>query len=113
MENINEQIKYHTKALNAYTKAKEFSMANYHFNERNNLISKKLSKSFNIEEMINTEFINIFSDSIKGKFIYSFEEDTSSKYIFSDPISKIPIAIATKNSVNYISDLSSLNNIPT
>jgi polar amino acid transport system substrate-binding protein len=76
-----------------------------------NLISKKLSKSFNIEEMINTEFINIFSDSIKGKFIYSFEEDTSSKYIFSDPISKIPIAIATKNSVNYISDLSSLNNI--
>ena len=76
-----------------------------------NLISKKLSKSFNIEEMINTEFINIFSDSIKGKFIYSLEEDTSSKYIFSDPISKIPIAIATKNSVNYISDLSSLNNI--
>ena len=42
MENINEQIKYHTKALNAYTKAKEFSMANYHFNERNNLISKKM-----------------------------------------------------------------------
>ena len=76
-----------------------------------NLISKKLSKSFNIEEMIKSEFINIFSDSIKGKFIYSFEEDTSSKYIFSDPISKIPIAIATKNSVNYISDLSSLNNI--
>ncbi len=76
-----------------------------------NLISKKLSKSFNIEEMINTEFINIFSDSIKGKFIYSLEEDTSSKYIFSDPISKIPIAIATKNNVNYISDLSSLNNI--
>ena len=42
MENINEQIKYHTKALNAYTKAKEFSMANYNFNERNNLISKKM-----------------------------------------------------------------------
>ncbi len=42
MENINEQIKYHTKALNAYTKAKEFSMANYHFNECNNLISKKM-----------------------------------------------------------------------
>jgi polar amino acid transport system substrate-binding protein len=76
-----------------------------------NLISKKLSKSFNIEEMINTEFINIFSDSIKGKFIYSFKEDTSNKYIFSDPISKIPIAIATKNNVNYISDLSSLNNM--
>ena len=76
-----------------------------------NLISKKLSKSFNVEEMIKTEFINIFSDSIKGKFIYSFEEHNSSKYIFSEPIIKIPIAIATKNNVNYVNDLSTLNYI--
>ena len=76
-----------------------------------NLLSKKLSRSFNIEEMIKTEFINIFSDSIKGKFVYSFEEERSDKYIFSEPITKIPIAIATKNNINYINDLSSLNNI--
>ena len=76
-----------------------------------NLISKKLSKSFNIEEMIKTEFINIFSDSIKGKFIYSFEESDSDKFVFSDPLVKIPIAIATKNDVNSINDLSTLNNI--
>ena len=76
-----------------------------------NLISKKLSTSFNIEEMIKSEFINIFSDSIKGKFIYSFEENNSNKYSFSNPIIKIPIAIATKNNINYINDLSTLNNI--
>ena len=76
-----------------------------------NLISKKLSKSFNIEEMIKSEFINIFSDSIKGKFIYSFEEHNSNKYVYSEPIIKIPIAIATKNNINYINDLSTLNYI--
>jgi polar amino acid transport system substrate-binding protein len=76
-----------------------------------NLISKKLSTSFNIEEIIKTKFINIFSDSIKGKFIYSFEEKDSDKFIFSNPITKIPIAIATKSNVNYINDLSSLNNL--
>nr|WP_228720588.1 GGDEF domain-containing protein [Arcobacter acticola] len=76
-----------------------------------NLISKKLSKSFNIEEMIKSEFINIFSDSIKGKFIYSFEENDSNKYVYSDPITKIPISVATKNYVNYINDLGTLNNI--
>ena len=76
-----------------------------------NLISKKLSKSFNIEEMIKSEFINIFSDSIKGKFIYSFEENDSNKYVYSDPITKIPISVATKSYVNYINDLGTLNNI--
>ncbi|WP_368028987.1 ABC transporter substrate-binding protein [Arcobacter sp. s6] len=75
------------------------------------LISKKLSKSFNIEEIIQTEFINIFSDSIKGKFIYSFEESPSDKHVYSDPIIKIPVSIATKNNVNFINDLSSLKNI--
>ena len=76
-----------------------------------NLLSKKLSKSFNIEEMIQGGFINIFSDSIKAKFNYGFLQEDSEKYVFSDAISKIPIAIATKNNTNYINDLSSLDQV--
>jgi polar amino acid transport system substrate-binding protein len=76
-----------------------------------NLISKKLSRPFNIEEVLKTEFLNIFSNSIKVKFVYSSEKINSDKYIFSDSISQIPVALATKTHVNYISNLSSLKNI--
>ena len=75
------------------------------------LISNKLSKPFNIEEMLKNEFLNIFTSSIKTKFIYSFEKKHSNKYLLSNSIAQIPIALATKDKVNYISDLSSLKSI--
>lgn len=75
------------------------------------LISNKLSKPFNVEEIIKNEFLNIFTNSIKAKFIYSFEKKTSNKYLLSNSIAQIPIALATKDNINYISDLSSLNNV--
>jgi polar amino acid transport system substrate-binding protein len=75
------------------------------------LISNKLSKPFNIEETLKNEFLNIFTSSIKTKFIYSFEKKHSNKYLLSNSIAQIPIALATKDKVNYISDLSSLKSI--
>jgi polar amino acid transport system substrate-binding protein len=72
------------------------------------LISNKLSKPFNVEETLKNEFLNIFTNSIKTKFIYSFKKKPSNKYLLSNSIAQIPIALATKNNVNYISDLSSL-----
>ncbi|MDZ7817896.1 MAG: ABC transporter substrate-binding protein [Aliarcobacter sp.] len=76
------------------------------------LISNKLEKPFNIEETIKDGFLNIFSNSIKTKFIYSFKKNLSNEYLLSNSIAQIPIALATKNNVNYISELSSLNNVP-
>ncbi len=74
-----------------------------------NLISQKLSKPFNIEEVLNSDVFNIFSDSIKVSFYYSYNNKNSvNDKILSNPIAKIPIVIATKNDKNFISDLSVL-----
>lgn len=75
------------------------------------LISEKLSKPFNIEEVIKDNFLNIFSNSIKVKFVYNFEKPFSDKFLYSNSIAKIPIALATKNNINFISDLASLNDV--
>ena len=75
------------------------------------LISNKLSKPFNVEEIIKNEFLNIFTNSIKAKFVYNFKKRTSNNYLLSNSIAQIPIALATKDNINYISDLSSLNNV--
>ena len=67
--------------------------------------------ALNIVETLKNEFLNIFTSSIKTKFIYSFEKKHSNKYLLSNSIAQIPIALATKDKVNYISDLSSLKSI--
>ena len=76
-----------------------------------NLISEKLNKPFNIEETIDNKMFNIFSNTVKAKFIYSYEgNDKNNNYILSKPISQINLAIATKNDKNFINDLSILSN---
>ena len=76
-----------------------------------NLFSEKLKKSLSIEEVIKGKFLNIFSNSIKAKFVYSFKKEFSDEFLLSDSIAQLPIAIATRNNINYISDLISLNNV--
>ncbi len=76
-----------------------------------NLISQKLSKPLNIEETINDKMFNIFSNSIKTQFVYGFEKKSKPDYLLSEPIAQIPIALATKNDKNFITDLSTLKNI--
>ena len=76
-----------------------------------NLISQKLSKPLNIEETINDKMFNIFSNSIKTQFVYGFEKKSKPDYLLSEPIAQIPIALATKNDKNFITDLSTLRNI--
>lgn len=76
-----------------------------------NLISQKLSKPLNIEETINDKMFNIFSNSIKTKFVYGFEKRSKPAYLLSEPIAQIPIALATKNDKNFITDVSALRNI--
>ena len=75
------------------------------------LISDKLSKPFNIEEVLKDNILNIFSNSIKVKFVYSFKKESSDKNVLSNPIAKVPLALATKNGVHYISDLNSVEHI--
>jgi len=75
-----------------------------------NLISKKLSKPFNIEEMIENNVTNIFTDSIKTQFVYGFKK-YDNDYLLSNSVAQIPIAIATNNDKNYITDLSSLKDV--
>jgi polar amino acid transport system substrate-binding protein len=76
-----------------------------------NLISKKLSKPLNIEETINNQIFTIFSNTIKAKFIYSFEKKNTSGYLLTDPVAQVPIALVTKNDKNFITNLSTLKNI--
>ena len=75
------------------------------------LISDKLSKPFNIEEVLKDNILNIFSNSIKVKFVYSFKKESSDKNVLSNPIAKVPLALATKNGVHYISDLNSVEHV--
>ena len=75
------------------------------------LISDKLSKPFNIEEVLKDNILNIFSNSIKVKFVYSFKKESSDKNVLRNPIAKVPLALATKNGVHYISDLNSVEHI--
>lgn len=75
------------------------------------LISKKLSKPFNIEESNNEKILNMASNSIKVKFIYSFDKKLKNGNLLSEPVAQIPIVIATKNNKNFITDLSTLENI--
>lgn len=75
------------------------------------LLSLKLEKPFNVEEVIKDGIMSIFSDSVKAKFIYSFNKPSSDKFVFSDSIAHIPIAMATKDKINYISTLNSLENV--
>lgn len=76
-----------------------------------NLISQKLSKPLNIEETMNDTIFNIFSDSIKTKFVYGFEKKNKPDYLLSEPIAQIPIVLATKNDKNFIQNLSTLEKI--
>ncbi len=76
-----------------------------------NLISKKLSKPLNIEETINNQIFSIFSNTIKAKFIYSFEKKNTSGYLLTDSVAQVPIALITKNDKNFITNLSTLKNI--
>ena len=73
-----------------------------------NLISKKLSKSFNIQEIMQDKIFNIFSNSINTKFVYSFEKKNNKGYLLTEPLAQIPIALATKNNKNFVTNLSSL-----
>ena len=76
-----------------------------------NLFSEKLNKPLSIEEVIENKFLNIFSNSIKARFVYSFEKESSDEFLLSNSIAQLPIALATKSNINYISNLSSLNNV--
>lgn len=76
-----------------------------------NLISQKLSKPLNIEEIINDTMFNIFSNSIKTKFVYGFEKKNKPEYLLSEPIAQIPIVLVTKNDKNFIADLFALEKI--
>jgi len=76
-----------------------------------NLISKKLSKPFNIEETIDNKVFNIFSNTIKAQFIYTFEKKSKNGYLLSESIAQIPIVLVTKNDKNFITDLSTLKNV--
>ena len=76
-----------------------------------NLISQKLSKPLSIEESLNNERLNISSNSIKTKFVYSFDKKAKDGYLFTVPISQIPITVVTKNDKNFITDLGILKNI--
>uniref|UniRef100_UPI0040484195 ABC transporter substrate-binding protein n=1 Tax=Aliarcobacter sp. TaxID=2321116 RepID=UPI0040484195 len=76
-----------------------------------NLISNKLSKPFSIEETISDGIFNIFSDTVKAKYIYSFKKVKNDKYLVSDSIAQIPIVITTKNDKNFIPNLKVLKNI--
>lgn len=73
-----------------------------------NLISDKLSKPFSIEERINNKNLNIFSNTVKANFTYSIDIPKDDKYIYTNHIVQIPLAIATKNDKNFISNLESL-----
>ncbi len=75
------------------------------------LISKKLSKPFNIEESTDKKMLNLVSNSIKVKFVYSFDKKLKNGNLLSEPVAQIPIVIATKNDKNFITDLSTLQNI--
>ena len=72
------------------------------------LISKKLSKPFNLEETIKNKTLNIFSDAIKINFNYTNQIELNKDFIHSNSIAQIPIAIATNEDVNYIDDISNL-----
>lgn len=76
-----------------------------------NLISKKLSKPFNIEETIDNKVFNIFSNTIKAQFVYTFEKKSKNGYLLSDPVAQIPIVLVTKNDKNFITNLSNLKNV--
>jgi polar amino acid transport system substrate-binding protein len=75
-----------------------------------NLISEKLSKPFNIQEIIQGKVFNIFSNSVGARFVYSFEKKNTKDYLLSEPIAQIPIAFTTKNNKNFITNLSTLKN---
>ena len=75
-----------------------------------NLISKKLSKPFNLEEFIKNKSLNIFSETIKMKFIYTYEKPLENSFLHTNLITQIPIAIATNENENYIDDISKFNN---
>lgn len=75
-----------------------------------NLISKKLSKHFNTQEIIEGEMFNILTNSIYTKFVYSFEKKEKKNYLLTEPIAQIPIALVTKNNKNFITNLSTLKN---
>ena len=75
------------------------------------LISKKLSKPFNIEESTDKKMLNLVSNSIKVKFVYSFDIILKNGNLLSETVTQITIVIATKNDKNFITDLSTLQNI--
>jgi len=74
-----------------------------------NLFSEKLNKPFNIEETINNKFFNIFSNTIKTKFIYNSKKPQNNNHIYSNEIAQIPVAIVTKNDKNFINDIGILS----
>ena len=74
------------------------------------LISKKLSKPFNTQEIIEGEMFNILTNSINAKFVYSFEKKDKKGYLLTEPIAQIPLALITKNNKNFITNLSTLKN---
>lgn len=75
------------------------------------LISQKLAKPFNIEETIDNKVFNIFSNSVKVEFVYTFEKENKHGYLLSESIAQIPIVLVTKNDKNFITDLSTLKNV--
>lgn len=71
-----------------------------------NLLSDKLSKPFSTEEILSHNIPNIFSNSIKATFVYSYEKPIKKDKVYTKPIAQIPLVIATKNNKNFITDLS-------
>ena len=64
------------------------------------LNSKKLSKPFNTQEIIEGEMFNILTNSINAKFVYSFEKKDKKGYLLTEPVAQIPLALITKNNKN-------------
>lgn len=70
------------------------------------LFSDKLSKPFNTEEVLNGNISYVFSNSVKVNFVYSYDYPNKKDKIYTKPIAKIPLVIATKVDKNFINDLS-------
>lgn len=77
------------------------------------LISNKLNSSFNIIEKPKSDDVlkNINTNSVHIKFNYNKTSFNFDKYSLSNPITSIPIALATKNDKNLITDLSFLKDV--
>ncbi|WP_198305101.1 diguanylate cyclase [Arcobacter vandammei] len=76
-----------------------------------NLLSEKLSKPFSSEEVLLNQQLNIFSNTIKANFIYSYEKPAKKDKVYTKALAPIPLVLATNRDKGFVTDLKSFENI--